>query len=1722
MTKRTDEKALYLAALRGDAKAQRTCTEKGKLCGGRCIPKSWNCRIKGEGDTPPTRGNKVQLSAEQIQKVRQARRAGRTRAFGLAAAGAGALGAIAFLSAKNPQKSRRLFKKGPMLGQALGVGGVVPGPTRRAAVFGNVGLAGAHIAGAAGANYGQNIRGRKVYANYLKRVEAVDTKLKSLDGRHTKLQEKVLNAKQAEDAAKIAATRLGTNKYGRNNATRSIAQQDRVRKQNLKSARKRHEKAQRELNGFYRETGYSSLVKEKIRLTKAATKVKNILLGPYNTKGVVGGVLNDYRLAYNKGYAFTRRQLRGLNPFPQKRGPKPGTHFARRSSLIQDADNDRLDKKCGKSGIPDNWKCTKAVQVVAENKAAVAVGAVYAGAAGVALGAGLLASRNARIRGKLKFGGDDRITPFTGNIGDADGVLKNFQPKQKGNESVFGDVQIGKSGEKNIVVKRISGNKNKISPLLDPVAIMKKQKLIDDKVESNLIKQRNNLMENEVTIAQAAGEIGFGPKVVAAKKNTLIMEVAEGNVLMNKYANAGPLGPRITAKELDNSDKKAVLASMAKMHTAGIAHNDMHLGNTFIGSEKGAQFIDFGTSQRGGGPVAMEFVRQMNPPRFGETWFQGNGYNLKTLDPKGYAQAEQQIKSIIGKRVGKLRDNDIAKAVQKNPALESQLQDAVDNYYRGLVSSRGDSSGKNKFGPSSYVQRELGRMRARGTGRYGALARPRRTGPSYRPDQDYRFDVVFTNKELHARVKAEAKRKFKVYPSAYANAWMVKEYKKRGGGFRNDDLKKWFNEKWVRMSAKGEILGECGDRGKGEGKPRCLPLAKARALSKKERASTVKAKRRKDPKKNRSGAAKMVPNTFDSEGKKYSKTVVNPETGRKRTVKCGAKGYRIAPGTDKGDRYCARSFGDMKSHNKNCAGKDRNTPLCLSRAKWKCSGKSSRKDAGEKRLGKPCGASYIPKSHKCNKGQGAGRTVKQQKAREAVPQDKEYKQLAQIEKEMDRENAAKSGGNTGKKIAAAALAAGAVASAASFAASPKAKKMARVNAKLIIKGSNKRVRNGLMVGGRGVVAGLSTEKVKEGLAKLPDGLQGQARKLVGGAKKAAAGMALKAEGYKIQDVDVEGNFSTWKDKRGTMISIGSYGDSLVTYASDPSHKWNGKQVYIVGFNVDQNYDAERTMPKAQSSALISGVKRMNQNHLKKVGDGILATTPWDGDGDDMQKKRRAVYKRIGYNNIVGETSQWALVENGKIKKMKDSEAFIYLAESGEADAPMYKPRKRREDAGEKRLGKPCGSSYISKSKQCRIQNGSVWNKLAVAGAVAGVVAGGYALSQRNPDRDRKPRLSPAERNAARLARQDRMSEERAKKIAKEAIEGGNVWDVQEKINKRRKAGIAEQCGGGLGKIQAPAKFDAMVRQPRCQLGEGAYGTYFVHTSGKYGVKVFRNGAEDDVEKEFDLLDRAKAAGVNVPQPLAQNAVLDEDGYTKSQTLVLEHMKGYKEAGKLYPNGGYNLSKAPLIVQVKALREFRKLNVEGLAHGDIHGGNILVNPRSKKVALIDFGYATAIDDFDHPQHGRSGVETLMDDLHNVRDFLGVNTSFLEEKAPPILENIRRNAENYNRDWDKFEVSVKRYYDFVESELLYGERRPRSKFVRSADQLRIPDLTRRILTANRDPQQRRMMVQVMNELPSKANVMAENLGIKKQRLFLALKPEREQLAARIKGQPFGTPL
>ena len=69
------------------------------------------------------------------------------------------------------------------------------------------------------------------------------------------------------------------------------------------------------------------------------------------------------------------------------------------------------------------------------------------------------------------------------------------------------------------------------------------------------------------------------------------------------------------------------------------------------------------------------------------------------------------------------------------------------------------------------------------------------------------------------------------------------------------ELKKWRDQKWVRIGTDGSIKGACGTSKNKKNPDRCLPLAKANSMTKSERAATAK-------KKKRSGRAKQfVANT---------------------------------------------------------------------------------------------------------------------------------------------------------------------------------------------------------------------------------------------------------------------------------------------------------------------------------------------------------------------------------------------------------------------------------------------------------------------------------------------------------------------------------------------------------------------------------------------------------------------------------------------------------------------------------------------------------------------------------------------------------------------------------------------------------------------------------------------------------------------------------------------
>ena len=128
---------------------------------------------------------------------------------------------------------------------------------------------------------------------------------------------------------------------------------------------------------------------------------------------------------------------------------------------------------------------------------------------------------------------------------------------------------------------------------------------------------------------------------------------------------------------------------------------------------------------------------------------------------------------------------------------------------------------------------------------------------------------VRSNESLYQKVIVEAKRKFKVWPSAYASGWVVKEYKRRGGGYRKsrrmgrkskrvsrrrNGLSRWFSEKWVDVCKLPKIVS-CGRRRSNNvvrKYPYCRPLYRvssksprvAGSLSRREIRRRCRSKRR--------------------------------------------------------------------------------------------------------------------------------------------------------------------------------------------------------------------------------------------------------------------------------------------------------------------------------------------------------------------------------------------------------------------------------------------------------------------------------------------------------------------------------------------------------------------------------------------------------------------------------------------------------------------------------------------------------------------------------------------------------------------------------------------------------------------------------------------------------------------------------------------------------------
>ena len=97
------------------------------------------------------------------------------------------------------------------------------------------------------------------------------------------------------------------------------------------------------------------------------------------------------------------------------------------------------------------------------------------------------------------------------------------------------------------------------------------------------------------------------------------------------------------------------------------------------------------------------------------------------------------------------------------------------------------------------------------------------------------------------------------------------------GNIVNEDLRKWFKQKWVNIGKKDKSgkHPECGTSGEKQAYAKCVPASKARSMSKKQKASATRRKRAAQQKAGRGGRGKQGAGT---QGKKPIKVKTKVES----------------------------------------------------------------------------------------------------------------------------------------------------------------------------------------------------------------------------------------------------------------------------------------------------------------------------------------------------------------------------------------------------------------------------------------------------------------------------------------------------------------------------------------------------------------------------------------------------------------------------------------------------------------------------------------------------------------------------------------------------------------------------------------------------------------------------------------------------------------------------
>lgn len=380
-------------------------------------------------------------------------------------------------------------------------------------------------------------------------------------------------------------------------------------------------------------------------------------------------------------------------------------------------------------------------------------------------------------------------------------------------------------------------------------------------------------------------------------------------------------------------------------------------------------------------------------------------------------------------------------------------------------------------------------------------------------------------------------------------------------------------------------------------------------------------------------------------------------------------------------------------------------------------------------------------------------------------------------------------------------------------------------------------------------------------------------------------------------------------------------------------------------------------------------------------------------------------------------------------KQGNIQQLVQRALADSFDDQRLRQLSPRRDASPER-GKPCGASHIPRSHKCSKGTGLLTPKsISTTAKIAlgiGAIAGGIAITRK---------WSPAD-----------------ERDFQAAVQGGKKWDVYERklrddahdpevaeLAASRERKRLERCGRtDEGKTLA-GRSDAFTPCSRLISERSAFGALYIHPNQKSVFKVpvgsdavSKQNAIQASANEYKHLELAYSNNVSVPRPIAYNA---KSGVIKmSYVQDAISLREFNKRASITARGQ---------VTNNFLREMQRLHTSGIAHRDLHPGNVLVTP-SNGVVLIDFGLASSI------KHGDRAW--AMDDINEELEKVIYRTAVINNfpaSAVEIQNWLSSRHMAYLRDLRRGKVTdadlstgLSTYYNDLRKALAFKVSRPTS--------------------------------------------------------------------------------